>query len=507
VEIRRDQPSASNADKATENYRRFLELPDADPALRAEALRRLGDLALEGGELERMDAETSLIDVAGAEAIGLYTQLLSAHPDAANNDRVLYQLARAYETTGQPEQALATLDRYVREYPASPRMTEVQFRRGELLFSARRFGDAERAYAEVTRRDAGDYYQQSLYKQGWSLFKQNLNEDSLPVFARLLDLQLRDPSAPQGFRMPETLGRADREITDDTLRAMTLVFSTHEDAEPVDRLVDTLGRPPYASLLYSRLGDLHVEKQRYQDAATVYRAFVAREPNSEFSPGLSTRAIEAYNQGGFAQLVLEGKREYVEHYNLGTAFWQGRSRADYPGVIGELKTHLTDLAAFHHAAAQKDGGSEDFMQAARWYRLHVQSFPDDADTAQVNFRLADVLYEGGRFGEAVDEYERSAYAYAIGPDSARAGYAALSAYQKQEALLPEAQLAAWRLRATESGVRFGQSFPSHPDSAGVLTRATEDLYKTQQLPRAIEVAGILLARQPPILESRRNLVA
>ncbi|HUG72074.1 MAG TPA: tetratricopeptide repeat protein [Steroidobacteraceae bacterium] len=505
VEIRRDPPSDVNADKATENYRRFLELADTDPALRAEALRRLGDLSLEGGELERMDAETSLIDVAGAEAIRLYTQLLAAHPDGAHNDRVLYQLARAYETTGQPEQALATLDRYVRDYPASARMAEVQFRRGELLFSARRYGDAERAYAEVTRRNAGDYYQQSLYKQGWSLFKQNLNDDSLPVFARLLDLQLRDPSAPQGFRLPETLGRADREITDDTLRAMTLVFSYHQDAEPVDRLVDALGRPPYASLLYSRLGDLHVEKQRYQDAATVYRAFVAREPNSEFSPGLSTRAIEAYNKGGFAQLVLEGKREYVEHYNLGTAFWQGRSRADYPGIIGELKTHLTDLAAFHHAAAQKNNNSDDFNQAARWYRLHVQSFPDDADTAQVNFRLADVLYEGGRFGEAVDEYERSAYAYASGPDSARAGYAALSAYQQHEALLPESQLAIWRLRATESGVRFGQTFPAHPDSAGVLTRATEDLYRTQQLPRAIEVAGILLARQPPATPAQQRI--
>jgi tetratricopeptide (TPR) repeat protein len=504
VEIRRDPPSDANAGKAADNYRRFLELQEVDPALRAEALRRLGDLSLEGGELERMDAEISRIDEGGAEAIRLYEQLLAAHPDAPRNDRVLYQLARAYETTGQPEKALESLDEFVRRYPGSQRMAEVQFRRGELLFSARRYGEAERAYAEVTR-GGGEYYQQGLYKQGWSLFKQSLNDDSLPVFARLLDLQLRDPTAPQGFRPVESLGRADREITEDTLRAMTLVFSYHQDVEPLNRLVNTLGRPPYSSLLYSRLGDLHVEKERYQDAASVYRAFVAREPNSEFSPGLSTRAIEAYNKGGFAQLVLEGKREYVEHYNLGTPFWQGRSRADYPGVIGELKTHLTDLAAYHHAAAQKDRRAEDYDQAARWYRLHLQAFPDDADSATVNYRLADMLYEGGRFAQAVSEYERTAYAYAISPDAAKAGYAALSAYQKQEALLPEAERPAWHMRATESGVRFGQTFPSHPDSAGVLTRATEDLYKAKQLPRAIEVAGILLARQPPATPAQQRI--
>ncbi len=505
VEIRRDPPSDANAGKAAENYRRFLELQEVDPALRAEALRRLGDLSLEGGELERMDAEISELDAGGAEAIRLYTTLLEAHPDAPRNDRVLYQLARAYETTGQPEKALGALDEFVRRYPGSQRLAEVQFRRGELLFSARRYRDAELAYAEVTRAGSGEFYQQGLYKQGWSLFKQGDNDGSLPVFARLLDLQLRDPAAPQGFRAVESLPRAEREIIDDTLRAMTLVFSYHQDVEPVNRLVDGLGRPPYSSLLYSRLGDLHVEKERFQDAAGVYRAFVAREPNSEFSPGLSTRAIEAYSKGGFAQLVLEGKREYVEHYNLGTAFWQGRSRADYPGVIGGLKTHLTDLAAYHHAAAQKNHRTEDYDQAARWYRLHLQAFPDDADSSQVNYRLADMLYEGGRYAQAVSEYERTAYAYAISPDAAKAGYAALSAYQKQEALLPQSERAAWHMRATESGVRFGQTFPSHPDSAGVLTRATEDLYKAGQLPRAIQVAGSLLARQPPATPAQQRI--
>ena len=57
--------------------------------------------------------------------------------------------------------------------------------------------------------------------------------------------------------------------------------------------------------------------------------------------------------------------------------------------------------------------------------MQLSSFPQDPDSAQVNFRLADVLYEGGQFGASVDEYERSAYAYPVGPDSAKAGYAAL----------------------------------------------------------------------------------
>ncbi len=505
VEIRQDGPSDANTEKAKDNYRRFLDLTEADPALRAEALRRLGDLSLESGEQERMDAEVSRVDLGGAEAIKLYTQLLAAHPTYPRNDLVLYQLARAYETTGQTDKALVSLDEIVRRFPQSRVITEVQFRRGELLFSSRRFRDAELAYAEVTKRGSGEFYQQSIYKQGWSLFKQNLNEESLPLFAKLLDLQLRDAQAQRGFRQLSALGRADRELVEDTLRVMSLTFSYHEGMAPLNDFVKAQGNPPYTALLYSRLGDLYVEKERYQDAATAYRAFVARAPNDESSPLLSTQAIEAYRKGGFAQLVLEGKREYVENYNFGSGFWQGRERAAYPQISAELKSHLTDLAAWHHSQAQKNRSAEEYAQAARWYRMQLTSFPQDADAQQVNFRLADALYEGGQYTAAVDEYERTAYLYAPDADAAKAGYAALSAYQKQEALLPEAQRVAWHVRSVESGVKFAQAFPDHPDGAGVLTRATEDLYKARNLRRAVEVAGLLLARNPPATPAQRRI--
>jgi tetratricopeptide (TPR) repeat protein len=136
VDVHTDTPAEASPEKAMENYRRFLELQKTDPKLRAEAMRRLGDLNLESGQVERMEKELGQIDLMGAEAIRLYTVLLKAYPDYPRNDQVLYQLARAYETTGQPEQALATLDRVVSRYPHSPQIDEVQFRRAAVLREA-----------------------------------------------------------------------------------------------------------------------------------------------------------------------------------------------------------------------------------------------------------------------------------------------------------------------------------------------------------------------------------
>src|ERR1700761_8619883 len=232
VTVKQDTKLDSNATRAMDNYRKFLELQKTDPQLRAESLRRLGDLNLDAGEVERMEKEVTSIDLQGGEAIKLYSTLLKAYPNYARNDQVLYQLARAYETTGQPEQALATLDRIVQKYPNSPQMDEVQFRRGELLFSAKRYADAEKAYAVVIKVGrASEFYGQSLYKHGWSLFKQSMTEESLPSFSGVLDIMLVRSGKPVQI---ETLRRADRELVEDTLRVMSIAFSYADGAASVD---------------------------------------------------------------------------------------------------------------------------------------------------------------------------------------------------------------------------------------------------------------------------------
>jgi tetratricopeptide (TPR) repeat protein len=508
IEVHRDAQVPGSAGKAMENYRQFLQLQNADPMLRAEALRRLGDLSLESGELERMSTEVSQIDIAGAEAIRLYTTLLKAYPDYKRNDQVLYQLARGYETTGQTAQALATLDSIIARYPQSREIAEVQFRRGELLFSAGRYGDAQQAYAAVIERgpDGSTFYDQSLYKHGWALFKLGRNEDSLDSFARLLDRTLLENKGQGGARAWEKMGRADRELADDTLRVMSITFSYLDGVKSLDGFLQGRGRlPAYAWLHYSRLGDLYVEKQRFQDAAAAYRAFVARDPVDAHAPRLSMQAIKAYEKGGFADLVVDGKSEYVNAYGFGKAFWRGRERKDYPEVVAELKSNLKDLAQHFHAQAQKSRRPDDYSTAARWYGEYLASFPDDPDSPQTNYLLAEVLFESHQYANAAKEYERTAYAYPLNAKSADAGYAALIAYQKQEDALPQPERPAWHAKATDSGLRFAQTFPQHPESAGVLTRAAQDLYAAKDLPRAMQASRDLLARKPPVDGAKQRI--
>ena len=201
--------------------------------------------------------------------------------------RCMYQLARAYETTGQPEKALDTLDEIVRRYPASRDIAEVHFRRGELLFSAGRYRDADVAYAEVIRPGQGAYYQQALYKRAGRCSSRPCIDDSLPVFARLLDLKLLDSTSPRGFRSARnTEPRADRELVDDTLRVMSVTFSDLDGIEPLNRF-----RRPHRSTRRIRRCCIRawaICTSRSSATRTVlraYRAFVARDAQQRILAG------------------------------------------------------------------------------------------------------------------------------------------------------------------------------------------------------------------------------
>jgi len=504
VAVHPGSAAGGDSTRAMENYQRFLQLQNTDPKLRAEAMRRLGDLNLDAGEIERMEKEVTSIDQQGAAAITLYTTLLKAYPDYARNDQVLYQLSRAYETTGQSEAALATLDHIVQRYPQSPQLDEVQFRRGELLFSARRYPEAEHAYAAVVARGSGSaFYQQSLYKHGWSLFKQSLTLESLSSFGGVLDSELG--TTPAKTVRIESLKRADRELVEDTLRVMAIGFSYNEGVSSLEHYVQQHGARPYNWLLYARLGDLYVDKQRYQDAAGVYRAFAARDPYSDHAPDLAMAAVEAYGKGGFSQLVVDGKQEFVKLYNFDSPYWKTRSRESNPKVVEELKTNLKDIATYYHASAQKSGRVADYQEAARWYHEYLKAFPGAADAAQTNYLMAEALFEGHQYGEAAAEFEHTAYGYPRNDKSAAAGYAALVAYQKGEESLSGAQRGAWHQRATESGYKFAQTFPEHPDSGGVLTRSAEEIFASGDQLRAISASQAVLARKPPVDAAKQRI--
>jgi TolA-binding protein len=500
VEVRPGKVIAQSTDLARENYRAFLDLVSDDPDLRAEAMRRLGDLELDATEAQQLASNVEALNQAGFDnAVQLYQQLLEAYPDYRRNDTVLYQLARAYEIGGRNDDALAVLDELVHKYPSTPLLDEVQFRRGEMLFLRKDYNGAEQAYSQVVAvGESSRFYEQSLYKLGWSQFKLGLNEDSLDPLFDLLDRKIGGIELKEGDDRLAQLSRPDQELVEDTFRVLSISFSYMDGAKSIDNYLDKRGHPAYSYVIYRNLGDLYLEKERYVDAAKAYEAFVDKDPFHPKAPLLQVEVIEAYKRGGFPSLVLDGKKDFVERYGMDGGFWLRNPRAENAAVEAHLKDNLTDLAKYYHAEAQKDGKKSNYEEAARYYRKYLSYFPGEPDSANTNFLLAEVLFESGRYADAATEYEHTAYDYPPHQHSAEAGYAAILAYREEEKSLAGDAKAEWHKRYLDSGLRFADTFPEHPESGPVLTTVAEDLYAQKQYDLAIAVGQTVVAKQPPV---------
>ncbi|MFQ5547908.1 MAG: tol-pal system YbgF family protein [Woeseia sp.] len=499
-EVRPGRVIANSADLARDNYTAFLDLVSDDPELRAEAMRRLGDLQLEATEAEQLAGNIEALDSAAYEsAVSLFHRLLEAYPDYRRNDAVLYQLARAYEISGKTDDALRVLNELVRRYPRTLLIDEVQFRRGEMFFLRKNYSDAEASYqAVVNYGDSSQFYEQSLYKLGWTQFKLALHGESLDPFFNLLDRKVTGIQLADGDDRLEALSRAERELVEDTFRVLSISFSYMEGSESIGNYLAQRGEPEYGYVIYMNLGDLYLEKQRYVDAARTYEAFVERDPYHPKSPLLQVEVIEAYKQGEFPTLVLEGKKHFVERYGMDSPFWERNPPEQHTTVAVHLKANLTDLAQYHHAKAQDQGKRSDYREAANWYRKYLAYFPGEPDSANTNFLLAEVLFESEDFFEATIEYERTAYDYEVHEHSAEAAYAAVLSYRKHEQGLQGAEKASWHQRYIDSGLKFADTYPEHPESGAVLTAVAEDLFEQNRFEPAIAVGQAVVLKLPPV---------
>jgi TolA-binding protein len=487
--------------KAIASYQRFLDISKGNQST-PEVMRRLADLQIAASDKDWDSNEPRVgygpvqdpNTVLYHDSIALYEKVIRDYPDYDLNDHTLYQLARAYEHRGQQDRVLFVLSRLVQDYPDSYYIPEAQFRRGELLFVAKSFQQSEKSYqAVLDQGNSTPFYEHALYKKGWSLFKQNHYSRVVDTLMLLVHRKLHDNVGSAG---PATLSRADRELLDDSLRVISLSFSYLSGATSISEYFNGRTKRSYEDLIYARLGEMYLSSERFSDAAKVYAAFVSRHPTHHKAPIFQMKVIKAYEKGSFPSSVLTAKMDYVNRYKPKAIFWQHNDIAQSSEVLALLKANLTDLAHHFHALSQRSQKKAHFQDAITWYRLYLDSFPEDPKTPEMNFLLAEVLFENGRLREAAYEYERTAYHYKPHQRASEAGYAALISYDKLQRALNGAERVSVRRQLIQSSLRFADRFSQHPKGAQVLTKACEELFAFDDFKTASAVAKRVIQNYP-----------
>ncbi len=430
--------------------------------------------------------DADALQTAGAkEAIEIYKGLIKNYPLFERNDQVLYQLSRAYEETGQIDIAMDTLMQLINDYPDSRHIDEAQFRRAEYFFTRKKYLDSEEAYqAVINSGDSSEFYELALYKQGWAYFKQDMYEEALHDYIKMLDYKIDN-----GYELDNIESKIEQKRIDDTYRVISLSFSYLGGAEAIVEYFEKHGHRFYEASIYSNLGEYFLTKRRYADAASAYETYVEKNPMSKESPYFNMRVIEIFKKGGFPRLIVEAKKEFSKTYSINSNYWTFFDINDNPDVLAFLKSNLVDLANHYHALYQDQRfikkKEENYQEAIYWYREYLTSFPEDVQSAKLNNQLAGLLLENKDYLDAAGEYERTAYDYPAHDDSASAGYAAVYAYREYLKVANQSQRNSIKREIIRVSIKFSEHFPAHESAAVVLVAAVDDLYELEDYEQSI----------------------
>jgi TolA-binding protein len=472
-------------------YRDVLAGPQ-DPQTRLHVSHRLADIEMLSAEEELATAETAEGDF--VEVIEAYETLLRDNPDYPYSDRLLYQLSKAYALDGRPDESLAVLQRLAATAPESPYLPEAWFRQAERRFVEADYVDAEALYANVIEfGEETPYFTRALYMQGWSRFKQDKYAGAVAAFSSSLDQML-----PADIPV-DSLSRAEQELVHDSLRIMSVMFSRQQGTDTIASAYDQLGVRPWEYLLYESLGELYLSQERYADSALAYQAYIERRPDSKRAHHFQMRVIETYEAGGFGELIVEAKQNYVEAFSVTGAYWLQSDEQAQQTMADHLKVFIPELARHHHALAQtartenmREAASL-YHRAAHYYQLYLDSFPEDPAASQLGFLLAESLYEAGDYLAAIDAYEMVAYDYRDPANAADAAYTAILAYEKLIAAEDGGEL---QRRRIESELHFQDTFPGDSRAPGVLGHAAGALLEQEDYPGALDAASTLVSLSP-----------
>jgi cellulose synthase operon protein C len=468
---------------AEEIVRRYVALIKSakDPELRIRALHRLANIEL---RMTDTKPEGLLDNEFWTIAIDSYQEVLKLNPARPDADELYYQLGHAFHMKGDPKRALESLQRLPQSYPSSRYLVEAHFRIAEFQYSFGNYAEAEKAYAMVIR----DGKQSALankayYMLGWTLYQLDRHDQALTQFVSVLDTFHTQPEAE--------LNQIDKDLMEDTLRIMSVIFAYRQGAEAVAALIDRHDRHQYAHLLYSRLADFYLQRKRYQDTAATADTFIKNYPQDARAPLFAVRRIEAFQAGNFQAQVWPEKRRFVESFGIYSTYWPAQNDETRKLVEPFLNSYLDELSRLHYAQGQKERGEtarDEYRKAAAYFRHHAEAFPAEAGAGEKYFLMGEALVNAGDYEPAIAAYNKAAFESPAFKKRAEAGYAAVVTYDTLVKESSGAEQDAWRKRRIAGLGQFAEAFPTDERVSGLLLLASNERLALFQYKESMETA-------------------
>ncbi len=464
-------------------YYNYLDSAPSTDASRQRAITRLAQMELDlSKKIHSSSEDEQSIESAYNSALDKSIQLLETsladYPDAPGNDKLLYQLAYAYEQQGDVASAALTLDKLVNQYNRSKFYAEAQFRLGEAEFAQRNYLAAEYAYSEVLMAPGAQrFYEKALFKRGWTRYKQELYVEAIDDLSEALVMH--------DFQYDQGLSADEQELNNEYFRAISLAFSYLEDELSPSQY---FARNPNFKEVYrthASLADLYRSQERYSDTARVLGDFVEHNPDDAMVPIAQVGAIEAWKQAGFSKRALDATETFYQGYNPESSYWQNyQDELVKAEALTKLRLYCAEQAKFFHGRYIAEHKTQDLKNAELWYQRHLRYFEDFARQDRIYRDYGHLLYGMKQNQQALAMLEKAAFDEQIVLDE-EAAYLSIAL---SSTLLDQSGQLSYLEKLVDYSLWYLELYPNNSNSAEVAKLAAQQSYAQKQYQQTLRIA-------------------
>jgi outer membrane protein assembly factor BamD (BamD/ComL family) len=480
-------------------YYNYLSSADIDDNSRVNALNRLADLEYDySTSLLRRDENQEgkisndttdiLYDAQLTKTITLLNAAIKDYPSADNLDTLLYQLAKAYDQKGAHQQAIEALAIIARDHPKSPYYAEAQFRLAEHAFSNQDYAAAEEAYTEAIYAEENQiFFEKSLFKRGWSRFKQQYYTDAVDDF---LDAVLHHE-----FDSIDTLSKAELEQFNEYFRSIGLAFSYLGGPEPLHDYLQQRPDHRYVYQTYAVLSEIYLQQERYSDAVETLNQYSKYYPDSAKIPYVHLKIIEIWKDSGFIHKLYSAIDDFYLEYNPSSDYWDSREPDSELNreIRQSLRAYIVAIAGYYHNKYQASSRKNDYDNAALWYQRHLEHYSTYAQQDNIYFLYGELLAQNNAYQEAFKYYELAAYENDLIVHRDAAYASIISSYNL---LQHNKNHDDYLAKHIDYALRYAQQYPAEARTQKLALHAAEVAYKSGDYKSTIELADIIIANNP-----------
>ena len=478
-----------SAEQVREAYRKYIDKASGEDVSRHRALTRLAELELELSNSLLKDSskdEDVTTDYTGSlnRTIKLLEDSLVNYPSARDNDKVLYQLAQAYDQTGRYEDSISTLLRLTGEYPTSLFYPEAQFRLGETYFVRGNYISAEDAYTEVVLTPGGEkFYEKALFKRGWTRYKQQFYDEALDDYF----------SAFKHHRFaPESqLSDTEKSQYNEYFRAIALSFTYMPSGSIQSTLAQQTSFDRHYKV-YEVMSDIFIQQERFSDAAKILEEYTKSYQANAETPKAELKIIAAWQSGGFTGRLASAIENFYIRYNPGSNYWKKVSNDNTRKLVDEnLRKYIVQLSSFSHENYQKKRKQSDYNKAKLWYDRYLSHYKSYAQQDHIFTRYAELLISADQLEPSLQYFALAAYDGEIILDK-KSAYSTISISSE---LVKRSKRSndrnKWLNQHLTYALRFVELYPKDTRTENIALSASQLAFNAKQYDRAISIANYI----------------